>query len=182
MHYSATRGIKSSVDTDCRVPREMYTFLNFLRSLNIKIVYITARREVMKDETQATLESLRMWRPDDILVLKPDSWPPESSSLYKHHARALVEQRGYSLILNVGDQYSDLLVWTKWRNFMDRVRNDLSERNELRRIAQRIRPSESGVNQLKSFAASISFPVIFFALEPNIPFALKLPQQEFFTK
>lgn len=87
LHYSEGAGIKSTVDKECRVPRDMYTFLNFLRSQRIKIVYITARRDRMKDETQATLESMRMWRPDDLLVLKPESWPPESSSLYKHHAR-----------------------------------------------------------------------------------------------
>jgi predicted secreted acid phosphatase len=182
LHYSEGRGIKSSVDTECRVPREMYSFLNLLRSLKIKIVYITARRENMKDETQATLESMRMWRPDDLLVLKPLAWPPESSSLYKHHARALVEQRGYSIILNTGDQYSDLMVWTKWRNFMDRVRSELKEDHILRVIASQIRATDSGVNQMKVFAASINFPVVFFALEPNIPFSLKLPQQEFFTK
>lgn len=87
LHYSEGAGIKSSVDTDCRVPREMYSFLGFLRSMHIKIVYVTARRERMKDETISTLESVRMWMPDDILVLKPETWPPESSSLYKHHAR-----------------------------------------------------------------------------------------------
>jgi HAD superfamily, subfamily IIIB (Acid phosphatase) len=182
LHYSEGQGLKSDVDKDCRVPKEMFTFLNFLRSRRIKIVYITARRERMKSETQRTLDSLNMWREGDTLVLKPNDWPPESSSLYKHHARKLVEDRGYSILMNAGDQFSDLMSWQKWRTFMERVRTELSPDHVLRVIAQQIRASDTGTNQLKQFAASIHFPIILYALEPNIPFSLKLPQQEFFTK
>lgn len=103
LHYSEGSGLKSTVDTDCRVPREMYSFLNFLRSQHVKIVYVTARRERMKNETQKTLESLNMWREGDILVLKPNDWPPESSSTYKHNARKMVEECGYSILMNAGD-------------------------------------------------------------------------------
>lgn len=91
LHYSEGTGIKSTVDEECRVPREVFNFLSFLRNHRIKIVYVTARREKMKAETMATLESVGMWRENDLLVLKPDRWPPESSSLYKHHARQLVQ-------------------------------------------------------------------------------------------
>jgi len=84
--------------------------------------------------------------------------------------------------MNAGDQFSDLMVWTRWRSFMDRVRSELPADHVLRLIAGHIRTSESGTNQLKQFAASINFPIIFYALENNIPFSLKLPQQEFFTK
>lgn len=59
---------------------------------------------------------------------------------------------------------------------MDRVRSELPDDHVLRVIASRIRSSESGVNQLKAFASSINFPIIFYALESNIPFSLKLPQ------
>ena len=51
LHYSEGKGIKSTVDTDCRVPRDMYNFVRYLRGQNIKIVYITARREKMTEET-----------------------------------------------------------------------------------------------------------------------------------
>lgn len=63
------------------------------------------------EETQRTLESVNLWHPNDLLVLKPNDWPPESSSIYKAKARKLIEDRGYSLLMNAGDQFSDLMTW-----------------------------------------------------------------------
>lgn len=182
LHYNEGKGIRSEVDKECHLPREMYNFLNFLRRKGVKIVYITARREGMVEQTRRTLESMRLWREGDTLVLKPVDWPSGSSSTYKSNARKLVEQRGYSILLNAGDQFSDLMQWTRWKDFMGRLRTELPEDHLLRQTALRIRASESGQRQLQVLAASISFPIIFYALEPNVPFALKLPQQEFFTK
>lgn len=75
--------------------------------LGVSVFFITGRHE---DEREATVRNLRAqgfenWQK---LVLRQVSGGPESTSGYKSAARAEIVAEGYKLVLNVGDQWSDL--------------------------------------------------------------------------
>jgi acid phosphatase len=58
---------------------------------------------------QPTTENLQEqgFKDWDGLILKPDA-STQTTVAYKSGARAGIEQQGYRIIANVGDQYSDL--------------------------------------------------------------------------
>jgi predicted secreted acid phosphatase len=72
----------------------------------ITIFLITGRRENTRAHTASNLdrEGFRGYKQ---LILKPDA-STASTVVYKSNARAGIEQQGYRIIANVGDQYSDL--------------------------------------------------------------------------
>jgi hypothetical protein len=74
--------------------------------LNIPVFFITGRPD---SETAATKSNLRAqgytWQQ---LNLRPDSTKGESVTQYKSGVRAQIAAQGYRIILNVGDQWSDL--------------------------------------------------------------------------
>jgi hypothetical protein len=79
---------------------------NDAKSRGIAIFFITGRRENTRAHTESNLkrEGFTTWNQ---VVLKPDA-STDSTVVYKSNARATIEQQGYRIIANVGDQYSDL--------------------------------------------------------------------------
>jgi HAD superfamily, subfamily IIIB (Acid phosphatase) len=79
---------------------------NDAKARGIGIFFITGRRENTRAHTESNLkrEGFTTWNQ---VVLKPDA-STDSTVVYKSNARAAIEQQGYRIIANVGDQYSDL--------------------------------------------------------------------------
>jgi acid phosphatase len=72
----------------------------------VAVFFITGRRENTRAHTESNLkrEGYDGWQQ---LVLKPDA-STQTTVQYKSGARADIEQQGYRIVANVGDQYSDL--------------------------------------------------------------------------
>ena len=79
---------------------------NDAKARGIAVFFITGRRENARAHTDSNLqrEGFTGYKQ---LVLKPDA-STDSTVVYKSNARAAIEQQGYRIIANVGDQYSDL--------------------------------------------------------------------------
>lgn len=74
---------------------------------NIAIFFITGRKEF---ERSATIENLlhagyQKWSG---LLMQPDNYNRYSITSYKVASREKIEEMGYDIVLNIGDQYSDL--------------------------------------------------------------------------
>jgi hypothetical protein len=83
-------------------------FFNQVKEKNISIFFITGRSDT-PEERSATADNLTKvgysaWRD---LIMRPvgDS---NTTTEYKSHARAAIERQGYTIIANIGDQWSDL--------------------------------------------------------------------------
>jgi predicted secreted acid phosphatase len=79
---------------------------NLAKSKGLAVFFITGRREAVRQPTTENLQAQGFsgW---DGLILKPDA-STQTTVAYKSGARATIEQQGYRIIANVGDQYSDL--------------------------------------------------------------------------
>ena len=80
---------------------------NEAQRLGVSVFFITGRPETQRDSTERNLraQGFQNWRQ---LTLRPVAHPEQSASVYKSAARARTVAQGYSLVLNVGDQWSDL--------------------------------------------------------------------------
>ena len=79
---------------------------NLAKQNGVAVFFITGRRENTRAHTESNLkrEGYEGWQQ---LFLKPDA-STDTTVQYKSGARANIEQQGYRIIANVGDQYSDL--------------------------------------------------------------------------
>jgi predicted secreted acid phosphatase len=79
------------------------------RSHGVKVFFITGRTEAQRAATAANL-----WAAgykgftDSDLIMKPTDSHPKSLATFKTAARRAIANAGYVIVLNVGDQYSDL--------------------------------------------------------------------------
>jgi acid phosphatase len=74
--------------------------------LGVAIFFITGRYEPERPATERNLSAQGYeWKQ---LVLRPESTHSESTVQYKSGERAQIAAQGYRIILNVGDQWSDL--------------------------------------------------------------------------
>ena len=75
--------------------------------LGVSVFFITGRPERQRAATERNLseQGFENWQQ---LTLRPPSTSPESVDAYKSAARARIVAQGYRIVLNVGDQWSDL--------------------------------------------------------------------------
>lgn len=80
---------------------------NVARKLGVSVFFITGRHD---DEREATERNLRAQGFDNWqqLTLRAVAGGPATTMEYKSAARAAIVAQGYTLVLNVGDQWSDL--------------------------------------------------------------------------
>jgi predicted secreted acid phosphatase len=76
------------------------------RARGVAVFFITGRRENTRAHTDSNLRREGFGGYTE-LILKPDA-STDSTVVYKSNARKSIEDRGYEIIANVGDQYSDL--------------------------------------------------------------------------
>jgi hypothetical protein len=79
---------------------------NLAKKNGVAVFFITGRGEAVRQPTTENLQAQGFsgW---DGLILKP-AGTTLTTVAYKSGARAAIEQQGYRIIANVGDQYSDL--------------------------------------------------------------------------
>jgi len=84
---------------------------------DVAVFFITGRREREREETARNLEEAgyHNWAG---LVLREDGSHTPSASEYKSAARRAIEQKGYHIIANIGDQPSDLAGGHAERGFL----------------------------------------------------------------
>jgi acid phosphatase len=76
------------------------------QSLGVQVFFITGRPDSERDATERNLRAQGFaWSQ---LTLRPESTRSESVIAYKSGARAQIAAQGYKIVLNVGDQWSDL--------------------------------------------------------------------------
>lgn len=80
---------------------------NAARASGIDVFFITGRGESMHEATVTNLEAVGYadWAG---ITTKPEDLKVESAADYKAPARLAIEESGYTIVLNVGDQPSDL--------------------------------------------------------------------------
>lgn len=79
----------------------------FASDNDIAIFFITGRKETLRTATEKNLKDagFTQW---DKLFMKPDNYEKESVIPYKSSSRKSIEEEGYTIIVNIGDQWSDL--------------------------------------------------------------------------
>ncbi len=75
--------------------------------LGVSVFFISGRPELQRAVTERNLgeQGFQKWQQ---LILRPPSPSSESVVAYKSSARARIFAQGYKIVLNVGDQWSDL--------------------------------------------------------------------------
>jgi acid phosphatase len=79
---------------------------NEAQKLGISVFFITGRADSERDATERNLreQGYQNWQQ---LYLRPAEQASQSVSVFKSGARAAVVAEGYTIVLNVGDQWSD---------------------------------------------------------------------------
>jgi len=80
-------------------------FVRWAHSKGIHVFLITARETDERAGTEANLKNDNI--PYDELFLK-DPALGETNEDFKSHTRAMLEKKGYTILCNIGDQFSDL--------------------------------------------------------------------------
>ena len=77
------------------------------QKLGVKIYFITGRPESQRAVTESNLnaQGYANWQR---LILRPASAASQTTTAYKSSMRAQIVKKGFKLVLNVGDQWSDL--------------------------------------------------------------------------
>jgi acid phosphatase len=80
---------------------------NFAVQNKVAVFFVTGRPE---SQRQATVENLEKagYHGWTNLVMKPDNFHPQSISEFKSPARHTITANGYTIVINLGDQISDL--------------------------------------------------------------------------
>jgi predicted secreted acid phosphatase len=77
------------------------------KALGVKVFFITARPEGIRDGTLKNLRSAG-YKGKYELILQPSDYSQDSKVPYKSGARKAIAKRGFHILANVGDQQSDL--------------------------------------------------------------------------
>lgn len=164
-----------------RTIQGMREFLTFLRKRGVAIRFITARRERGRKETLEDMERLGLWKEGDSLFMKPDHFPSRSSSLAKHMQREHVtEEMGHTIIINVGDQVSDMLPRHHWKWFVEAVLK-LPDCRLKRAMEESCSRSSSVCSILEDCMGRFSNHLLFLYLENDVAVSLKLANTKWYT-
>lgn len=152
----------------------MKRFMEDLRGLGVEVVYITARREKGRNQTINTLKNLKLSQEGDILLMKPNGFPPQSSSLAKRQQREQVARSGRTIVANVGDQMSDMLPKNEWKRFIHHV-VDLPDCALRRSIVKATETHDSVSDIIEEALPRLNHTLLFVRLEPEVLISIKMP-------
>lgn len=80
---------------------------NFAEKNDIAIFFVTGRRQSEEDATVKNLQKIGYTKWDGI-YFKPEGYELRSATPYKREIRQMLTEKGYDIVLNIGDQHSDL--------------------------------------------------------------------------
>jgi acid phosphatase len=86
--------------------RPTLDLFNAAKEKNIKVFFVSARREDQRADTVKNLTAAGYKDWDDLVLKQPSDAPAVGD--YKTKARAAIEANGFKIIANIGDQDSDL--------------------------------------------------------------------------
>lgn len=114
-------GVQTTTGVGKGLPRiePVYELFRKAKKLGVGIFFITGRPDSARDVSIQNLIA-RGYRADFELTTFPSVLPETSASLipYKSGAREAIEKRGFEILLNVGDQLSDLRGGFSNRRFL----------------------------------------------------------------
>ena len=87
---------------------ESLALYNFAKQNGVAVFFITARKDVMRANTvkELTYAGYKNW---DHLYMRPDNNFLQPAAAFKASVRKQLETNSYEIVLDVGDQYSDLI-------------------------------------------------------------------------
>lgn len=99
---------KWTLEEGPKVIPQTHKLYSFLVEKGIKIIFITGRPE---NEFTRTLKNLynQGYTEFDTLICKPESLNHLTAQEYKTQTRQELTEKGFNIIVNTGDQYSDIL-------------------------------------------------------------------------
>lgn len=80
----------------------------FAKAHDIAVFFVTGRLAKYREATANNLRTVGYKNWDD-LILKPNNYREKSASTFKIASRETIEKKGYDIVLNIGDQHSDLV-------------------------------------------------------------------------
>jgi predicted secreted acid phosphatase len=81
---------------------------NYAKANNVAVFFVTGRPVSQKAITEKNLTAVG-YKDWDGIYFKPDDYQDKSAIPYKSHTRQLITQKGYHIVLSLGDQPSDLM-------------------------------------------------------------------------
>lgn len=75
---------------------------------NVAVFFITGRYENLREITETNLKNVGYYHWDG-LIMRPENDTKSSVVPFKSKARKEIEEQGYKIVINVGDQLSDLV-------------------------------------------------------------------------
>lgn len=91
----------------CKAIKPVLELYKFAQLHGFAVFFITGRRQSQYEATKLNLIKVGFCNFDG-LFLKPDDFNGPSACLFKTKYRAYIEQLGYTIVLNIGDQISDI--------------------------------------------------------------------------
>jgi len=79
----------------------------YAKEKGLAIFFITGRHERLRDATQKNLKSVGYGEWDG-MYLKPNDYRDKSVIPNKSSTRKRIQEEGYTIVVNIGDQFSDL--------------------------------------------------------------------------
>ncbi|MBA0815499.1 hypothetical protein Gohar_000266, partial [Gossypium harknessii] len=90
------------------LPESLWLY-NKLLSLGIKVVFLTGRHESQRNTTASNLKNVGYHAWNKLILKEPSKYSGKTAVFYKSKEREMLEKKGYRIIGNMGDQWSDLL-------------------------------------------------------------------------
>jgi acid phosphatase len=92
--------------TDPAIPSTL-TLYQYAKNHHITVFFVTGRKEALRLATSKNLKrsGYKTWQ---YLYMKPNDYHKESVVPYKSSIRKTIEKKGYDIVINIGDQFSDL--------------------------------------------------------------------------
>ena len=106
--WSKTNMAKQLSRNDMPALQPALDFYQYAYSNKVKIVFLTARPTIYKDNTIENLKQagFHIW---ERLIFRPKATSHGSSAKYKAVMREQLVNDGFTIVLNIGDQHSDLV-------------------------------------------------------------------------
>lgn len=105
--YHSPHLLTALEEADDPVIQPTLKLYNFAKDNGVSIFFITGRPEELRIFTEANLKGVGFTKWVK-LFLKPNEYKEKSVIPYKSGARKSIEAQGYQIVVNIGDQWSDL--------------------------------------------------------------------------
>lgn len=109
MNFGGSDEQEDAAEAEAKDPaiKSTLKLYNFAKENHVAIFFVTGRREFRRTPTEKNLKDVgyAVW---DALYLKPMDYHEKTAAIYKTKVRADIESKGYDIVLNIGDQLSDL--------------------------------------------------------------------------